>query len=92
MLPKTSSPKRNVTEHHDRRREILDDMATFHLAIQISLFPAESPARLPLSISELETELMARSLRMRAECERILARLAAQKARLRTDILPFLTV
>lgn len=92
MLPKTNCPSRNATDAQDRRRALLDDMATFHLAIQVSLFPNESPALYPLTISDLEIELMARTLRMQAERERVQAKLAAIKARRRTDILPFLTV
>jgi hypothetical protein len=84
-MPKHSSPA--IVD----RRERLDLLSTFHLAVQLALFPELSPALHLLSIAQLETELAARTMKLRAERELIEQQIASQRARLHNDILPFLT-
>jgi len=74
-------------------RDGLDAESQLHLLLLLSLFIDESPARLAktLTVTDLDTELRARTIRLQVERERIEAEIAQRRVRLHEEIAPFLT-
>lgn len=91
MTPKTSFHP--AVDRWDTLRANLDAESQFHVLLLMSLFPGDSPARLAklLTITDLDTELRARTIRFQAEREHMEAEIAKRRARLHEDLKPFLT-
>jgi hypothetical protein len=72
----------------DARRENLDAIATFHITLA-TLLLGQSP--LPTySISDLETELISKTMQIGYQREALERKIEQRRARVHQDILPFL--